>query len=589
LTAGEAGAQAVWFGPEDRPLFGWVHTPAVSNGVGVVLCPSIGAEGENSQFAFRELAPALAASGCIVVRFDYDGTGDSAGTLADPGRVDAWLGSIREAVALAREAGAGTVDLVGIRLGAALAAYAASDDGAIRSLTSWYPMRKGSHYVRYQQGLRRLYPNYGALVEHDGLTEIPGFVLDRQTTEDLRTIDARSEELVLPAATLVIDSAGPPAGELPEGTVWMKGTGESALFGYELTFATVAPEEVEAIVGFVMGQRGPDEVGPVHPAGRSSAVVGTVDGRPIVERPVTLGKGLFGILTEAGDPPPGSVDGTGRGRPRFAAAIFLNSGSIHHIGPSRQWVEMSRAWAPRGVRCLRLDLGGIGDSQVTGESSILSSYPPSAIDDVDAAMQFLAPGDPGAVVLVGLCSGAYHGLLAGSALHSGGVVAINPLRYPSLGEGDSELEGNSWEAFQLRRAEMAADAAPEAAAVRPRRGRLGELRDRGVFQPLTSRLPDWLWRMTHPGLWSEGRVEAVRRVVDRGVDVYLVCGTDEWQLVGRGNRKALRSLKRTGRFESVMVPSLDHSLHIAAGRDEVVAHVGGWELDGGVTGPTPHA
>jgi hypothetical protein len=240
------------------------------------------------------------------------------------------------------------------------------------------------------------------------------------------------------------------------------------------------------------------------------------------------------------------------------------------------------------VRCLRLDLGGIGDSPVTGEPSILTSYPPTSIDDIDTAMQWLAPGDPGAVVLVGLCSGAYHGLLAGSALRSGGVVAINPLRYPSLGDDESGLAGNSWEMFQLRAVEAAAAAAaaPDVTAVSPPRGRLGQLRDRGVFQPLTSRLPDRLWRMTHPGLWSEERVDAVRRVVNRGVDVFLVCGTDEWRLVGRGNKRALRSLKRTGRFTSVVVPTLDHSLHIAAGRDEVVAHVGGWELGGAGANPT---
>lgn len=589
----EASVRAVWFGPEDRPLFGWVHTPAVSKGVGVVLCPSIGAEGETSQFAFRPLARSLVAEGCIVVRFDYDGTGDSAGSLADPGRVAAWLDSIHQAVRLARGAGAGTVHLVGMRLGAALAAYAASDDGAICSLTSWYPIRKGNQYVRYQRGLRRMYPNYGAVIEGDGVAEIPGFVLDRQTTDDLGAIDAQSGGLTLPDVALVIDSAGPPAGQAPDGTVWVEGSGESALFGIELTFATVAVGEVDSIVEFIVGQPGPEDIDPVHPVGRPSAVVETVGGHPVVERPVTLGRGLFGVLTEAGTVDPATVPGSadpqhersGGGRPRFGAAIFLNSGSIHHIGPSRQWVEMSRAWAACGVRCLRLDLGGVGDSPAMGEPGILSSYPPSAVDDIDAAMRFLAPGEPGTIVLVGLCSGAYHALLAGSALVPGGVVVINPLRYPSLAQDAGELTGASWEEYRNMDADVTQDPSPDTVAASAPRGRLGELRDRGVFQPLNSRLPDWLWRMTHPGLWSEDRVEVIRRVVNRGVDVYLVCGPDEWRLVGRGNQRAMRRLERTGRFAAATVPSLDHSLHIATGRDEAVALVGRWELGGAGLAP----
>src|ERR1700678_1751161 len=93
-SVGESTAVPTWFGPEDRPLFGWIHVPSEPNGQGVVLCPSIGLEGEACQMAYRSLATLLAGSGCAVLRFDFHGTGDSTGLLTDPDRVAEWMADI---------------------------------------------------------------------------------------------------------------------------------------------------------------------------------------------------------------------------------------------------------------------------------------------------------------------------------------------------------------------------------------------------------------------------------------------------------------------------------------------------------------
>jgi len=150
-----------WFGPEDRSLFGWLHVPRRSIGAGVLLCPSIGLEGEASQLAFRSLAPALAAAGCTVLRFDYDGTGDSVGSFTDPDRVESWVVSIRDGLDLLALNGVDRLHVVGMRLGATLAARAVSGDGRVRSLTLWYPWATGRQFLRYQRSLRRLLP-FGA-------------------------------------------------------------------------------------------------------------------------------------------------------------------------------------------------------------------------------------------------------------------------------------------------------------------------------------------------------------------------------------------------------------------------------------------
>ncbi|HZZ12118.1 MAG TPA: alpha/beta hydrolase, partial [Paraburkholderia sp.] len=104
--------------------FGWLH-PAVGPG-GVVLCYPFGYDGLCTYRGMRRLAERLAAGGSTVLRFDYPGTGDSAGDAGEPGRWRAWIDSIKEAVAFLRDTrGVTRVTLCGLRLGGTLAALAA--------------------------------------------------------------------------------------------------------------------------------------------------------------------------------------------------------------------------------------------------------------------------------------------------------------------------------------------------------------------------------------------------------------------------------------------------------------------------------
>lgn len=105
-----------------------MYTPAGGGGTGraVVVCPPLGQEMLRAHRTLRILAERLAGTGHDVLRFDYYGTGESAGdghevTLA--GCVD----DAREAVDEIRDlTGAHRVSLVGFRLGALVAARAAA-------------------------------------------------------------------------------------------------------------------------------------------------------------------------------------------------------------------------------------------------------------------------------------------------------------------------------------------------------------------------------------------------------------------------------------------------------------------------------
>ena len=389
-------------------MFGWVHVPVAPVGHGVVLCPSIGIEGEATQLAYRDLAVSLADAGCAVLRLDYDGTGDSAGRLTDPDRLAAWTASIDCGLDFLRDAGAVRLHLVGARLGATLAAKAAAGRDDVASLVLWYPWTKGSQFVRYQRALRRLYAVGDAPDAADGSTEIPGFVLDADLSRDLRSLDTTAADGTYPKAVLVIDAVDAETGEPvraefgPEGCERRPGTGVDALFSVELMAATVDQRDVAAVTSYIAGQEVPEAPRAIEPAIRTVARVESPGGYGVVERPVVFGDGgLFGILAEPDQPAEGQLlEGsnrlatTGGPVPIFGSALFVNAGSLHHVGPGRQWVELSRRWAAEGIRCLRMDLGGLGDSPLHGPPGELSSYPPGALDDVDRGGAVPGPRRP---------------------------------------------------------------------------------------------------------------------------------------------------------------------------------------------------
>jgi len=603
-SVGESTAVPTWFGPEDRPLFGWIHVPSEPNGQGVVLCPSIGLEGEACQMAYRSLATLLAGSGCAVLRFDYHGTGDSTGLLTDPDRVAEWMADIAACLDYLRAAGATRLHLVGARLGATLAARAASEDGGVESLTLWYPWSQGSQFLRYQRALRRLYAVSDVPESENGATEIPGFVLDAAVTADLGALDTSRTEHALPKAVLVIDAADPATGEVgrpeygPEWSVRRSGTGLDGLFGVELMLAKVAEEDLEAVRTFILGDDSPESSAAIEPTIRVSARVEAPGAAPVVERPVTFGPfGLFGILAEP-VVPTSHAAGVTRMRtstgpvPEFASALFLNAGSLHHVGPGRQWVELSRRWAAEGVRCLRMDIGSLGDSPVTGPPGLLSSYPQAALDDVNEGVRFLAPGDPGQVLLLGLCAGAYHALLAAPSTGVGGVAILNPLRLPSA-DGGPESMGDPVEGAPMddpiEEAVLDGWAGPDDVVQRgahaPKRRFLGTLRDKGVFRPVTKHLPDRFWWATRLGSGAKDPVEALSRVVDSGASLYIVIGPDEWPGIGRGRAHELKQVARSGSFAITYVPTLDHSFHVASGRRDALAMLDQWVLGTGPGGP----
>jgi pimeloyl-ACP methyl ester carboxylesterase len=152
----------------------------------------------------------------------------------------------------------------------------------------------------------------------------------------------------------------------------------------------------------------------------------TADGTRLIERAVYVDEGrtLFAISTEL-ERPFASRPLHGHG------VVMLNGGATSHIGPNRMYVELARRWAARGYCVLRLDLAGLGDSATRPGENGNEVYPPGALDDVSAAINFLRlEFAVENVTLAGLCAGAYHALRSAiSGLHVNTVLLVNPLTF----------------------------------------------------------------------------------------------------------------------------------------------------------------
>jgi pimeloyl-ACP methyl ester carboxylesterase len=143
-----------YFGPKDRRLFGTYHTPSVKRSVpaGALLCYPFLQEYFRSHRAFLRLATLLVGRGWHVLRFDYSGCGDSYGD--GPSGPDAWAQDVRLAsVELRERAGTSRLALIGLRLGASLAAAAASSVRPLHQLVLWDPV-DGPEYLRELDNFR---------------------------------------------------------------------------------------------------------------------------------------------------------------------------------------------------------------------------------------------------------------------------------------------------------------------------------------------------------------------------------------------------------------------------------------------------
>ncbi|MGP1664378.1 MAG: alpha/beta fold hydrolase, partial [Rhodanobacter sp.] len=119
-----------------------------------LLCPPFGQDMIRSHRIYRQLARALAAEGVPVLRFDYFGSGDSAGESLQLDWQRCLADAANAATELRSRSGCDTIIAFGARLGGSLA-MTASANMRLAKVVAWDPIINGAAYVARQDALQQ--------------------------------------------------------------------------------------------------------------------------------------------------------------------------------------------------------------------------------------------------------------------------------------------------------------------------------------------------------------------------------------------------------------------------------------------------
>jgi dienelactone hydrolase len=433
----------LYFGEQGRSLFGWYHTPKnQQTKLAMVVCPPIGHEYVHSHRTLRHLADELARAGIACLRFDYHGIGDSTGVDEDPSRVSSWLENIRQALFQVKIlSGCDEVGLVGFRIGATLAALI-SENNYLACLVLWAPCIRGRNYIREMKALRMSGATAPQANDNTNSNiETAGFILTEQTVKELSTIDLHK---IIPNTNKILvvmrDDLAEASQRLDQWTDhdidlnYQKFSGYSDIVAEphdtKVPFDTI--KEITNWISTSSSIGNNNEKSGAVPEPNSSISVPLTDYEQqhfgykltdIRESIYTFGKNnhLFGILCEP-------LINDWKNRPTL---ILTNAGAVHHIGPNRLYVLLTRNIARAGFRCLRMDLSGLGDSFIEDISKENDSYISSATKEIEDAINSLRL-DGSSFVVMGLCSGAHTAFHVALDLISQPIdecILINPLTF----------------------------------------------------------------------------------------------------------------------------------------------------------------
>ncbi|HWU76406.1 MAG TPA: alpha/beta hydrolase family protein [Rhodanobacter sp.] len=501
-----------------------------------MIAPAIGYEYWTAHRTLRVLAEMLATRGHGVLRFDYDGHGDSAGESWDSDRVTSWRQSIVHAVSVARATGVRDITLVGLRMGATLALTEAQAVGADR-VVAWAPITSGKRYMKEMRMLGLSVPDSVARPVAEGTVIYAGTVVSPDTAADLAQINLEQMEPIPSARLLLVARTDHACDKLA--THLVAGGGDvqlEELAGAETALdtptegATVPTEILDVITGWI-GDASASAVAPTVPVPPTLAKL-RWNGGEIIEEVLPLGE--LELIGVCGRPASAAENGT--------VVVFLNSGSEPHVGPGRCWVEYTRELNLHGYATVRLDFSGWGESPDLDHAPG-RPYDEHCIAETLAVVAALRRAGHRRVVLAGLCAGAWVGMRAALQASVDAVIAINPQLYWKPGEP-----------LDIRITDTAVRRTP----IRRREARLGRW---GLWSLL-----DAMGMTNYAGRW-------LARLVRDRTHVLLLFAEGDEGLVYLHNRlrRRLDRVLRAGTIELVQIPDIDHQMYRGWRRGEVVA------------------
>ncbi|MEI6253193.1 MAG: hypothetical protein WCP30_10335 [Mycobacteriaceae bacterium] len=421
-----------FFGPADSPLFGVVHLPADRRiRGGVIICSSLGKQAMDSAVVERILACDLADRGFGVLRFDYLCTGDSAYPQTRADAVEYWRRSIGYAIDYLTDAGAGRITAIGMRAGGILLGnYLQTpqpvEQAPVDQVVYLDPVGSGRRYLREQQALFRMSVGEDAIPdgEPDDPVSIIGARLNAVAVGEFSALTLTCQrpdsiEHLLVLRTVASDR-GVTALAATEG---VQSTSVEGLIEFDQPAEVSSPlpfAAIEAVVDWVDRTTSATDRRPVKAPYRDTArmpVNGTTEPGVVVERIETIDEsGLFTIRTMPENATPGDGE----------VVLFYGTANDPHVGPAREWVELSRRIAQRGAQAVRWDRTGVGQSGGVRREHWQPMYSRTYVAEAVTVARHAAR-DTARLRSVGICSGSWYAAHAVREIGGGSVVLVNPL------------------------------------------------------------------------------------------------------------------------------------------------------------------
>jgi len=525
-----------------------LHFPEQGSDAGVVVCAPIGQDYTVAYRTLRHLADSVArggaagagAGGLAVVRYDHPGFGDSTVPLAD----DSLEQGARLAAAALRRAGVTRVVYLGLGSGALVASAAAAADPDAAGLVLWDPAASGRQWLRRQRSLYTMAVDQVAEPTPDGLVEIAGAEFPASFAVHISGLDY-SAEPVGRMPVLVARRSGA-SGTVPKSLRPVEGRlavvevpGHEAALDVSSVLATIPAESVRLVTRWLVDTFGGTTKNLEVPASTGEALV-VENGVVLTESLVRIGQhDLFAVETR-----PADADSS------IPGVVLHNGSAEHRVGTTRHQVLLARKMASRGMRVLRVDRRGTGETGVVSphEQSLL--YTQQWVEDGEDAVAYLKlPREK--VGVVGMCVGAWIGLVAKpEATRFIAALSLNDHRVNTVGPGvqvardTSEPATVSWMRHAVNRSiAFAKDHLPYQAAV--------SLASRGVIQ------------FAEPNL---------RRALSAGTNVSLFLAPEDTRIFDAhgGRRAADRLAAAPGRLTVAEQATGDHALYSPGIRAEAI-------------------
>ncbi|MBV8181762.1 MAG: hypothetical protein JO045_23760 [Mycobacterium sp.] len=411
-----------FFGPSDSPLFGVVHLP-VDNQIrgGVLICGSLGKEGMDSVRLHRVLAGSLARRGFGVLRFDYLGLGDSAYAQVRDDAVANWVASVGHALDYLTLIGAESATAIGIRAGCLILNEYLAQSHTVNRVVYLDPYGTGRRYLREHTTLFRL--SVGEDAATPGEVSIIGGRLSDHAAAEFAALRMGAN----PVSAHGVDNVllvGRPAETDKRVTALASAEGVDSIIAGglpECAAPTPMPlpipfTAVDSIIDWIDGNV-PTRTHRAVPQYLTTVTMPAEgpDGVDVFERIERIEpNGLFAIRTLPRRRSPA---------PAKTVLFFVMANDLH-VGPVREWVELSRRIAAAGSQAVRWDPAGQGLSGQISRDRWRRVYSKADITDSIAVARH-ACQDAGELELVGICSGAWYAAHVARNIVAQSAILVN--------------------------------------------------------------------------------------------------------------------------------------------------------------------